>query len=66
MGKFILEATRSIDENGVRIPITENTPYMRYGSMEYDSYDEAMVARYEYMMESDHLYIRVKDKEEKK
>lgn len=61
MGKFILEATRSIDENGVRIPITENTPYMRYGSMEYDSYDEAMVARYEYMMESDHLYIRVKE-----
>lgn len=61
MGKFILEATRSIDENGERISIVENTPYTRYGNMEYDSYDEAMVARYEYMMESDHLYIRVKE-----
>jgi hypothetical protein len=58
---YILEYTRTVDSNGNRLTIDENTKYERYGKMEYQSYQEADQDRVSYMWGSDNIYIRVKE-----
>lgn len=59
MNKFILEYIKSIDENGNNVQITEESVYNRYNDEEYDSFDEAMIARCNYMENENNIYIKV-------
>lgn len=57
---FILEYTKTIDDNGNRIP-AEQWEYERYGKMIYNTYEEADQDRTTYQWSSDNIYIRVKE-----
>ena len=58
---FVLEYVRTIDENGKRIAITEDSQYTRYGNMTYDNRNDAENDRASFMWGADNIYIRVKE-----
>lgn len=58
---FILEYVRTIDENGKRIAITEDSQYTRYGNMTYNNREDAEQDRVQFMWGADNIYIRVKE-----
>lgn len=58
---FILEYVRTIDENGNRITITEDSLYARYGHMIYDNREDADRDRVQFMWGADNIYIRVRE-----
>lgn len=61
---FILEYIKTIDENGRRIAITEDSQYSRYGNMTYDNREDADRDRVQFMWGADNIYIRVKEVDE--
>lgn len=61
---FILEYIRTVDENGRRIAITEESQYSRYGNMTYDNREDADRDRVQFMWGADNIYIRVKEVDE--
>lgn len=58
---FVLEYVKTVDENGKRIAITEESQYSRYGNMTYDSREDADRDRVQFMWGADNIYIRVKE-----
>ena len=58
---YILEYIKTIDENGKRIAITEESQYSRYGNMTYDNREDADRDRVQFMWGTDNIYIRVKE-----
>ena len=58
---YILEYVRTIDDNGKRIAITEDSQYTNYGNMTYDNREDADRDRVQLMWGSDNIYIRVKE-----
>lgn len=58
---FILEYIKTIDENGKRITITEDSQYTRYGNMTYNNREDADRDRVQFMWGTDNIYIRVKE-----
>ena len=58
---FVLEYVKTVDENGKRIAITEESQYFRYGNMTYDNREDADRDRVQFMWGADNIYIRVKE-----
>lgn len=58
---YILEFTKTIDQNGNIIPITEETKYKRYNNIIYDDYNDAFEDRYIYMKYTYDSYIRISE-----
>lgn len=58
---FILEYIKTIDDNGNRITITEDSLYARYGNMKYDDREDADQDRILLMENTTNIYIRVRE-----
>ena len=58
---FVLEYVKTVDENGKRIAITEESQYSRYGNMTYDNREDADGDRVQFMWGADNIYIRVRE-----
>ena len=58
---FILEYIKTIDDNGNRITITEDSQYTRYGNMKYDDREDADQDRILLMENTTNIYIRVRE-----
>lgn len=58
---FILEYIKTIDDNGNRITITEDSQYARYNNMTYDNREDADMDRVRFMSNAINIYIRVRE-----
>lgn len=58
---FILEYIKTIDDNGNRITITEDSQYARYNNMTYDNREDADMDRVRFMSNATNIYIRVRE-----